>query len=501
MRRTEHNRAEPSRNFRGELGDDVPASDLPAGTRRATARAVSRQRTAEAEFELALADDGAEPEVAIARGAEPIPALAGVIPAGTEPAAEPPAERARALRQAVDRSFPAPAKLPTELGPAGVRFDFNCGARVLIPGVGDQGPPWRVRLDDLDTGNVLFETEIVHGWVASSKRYYVRFRVTITPPGGAPFVHDLDLADRLVLIQFPEGTLGDTIGWMTYAARFQVQHGCRLTLALGAPVIPLFAAAYPEIEFVTHDQVEPERFYATYNVGLFFHDDAAVWQPTDFRRVGLHRTAAYILGVDPAETPPRLAVADATRPPIGGPYVCIAVQSTARTKWWNNPVGWVEVVAFLREAGYRVVCIDQHAVDGHGLHWQHMPRDAEDQTGDRPLLERARWLRHAEFFVGLSSGLSWLAWAAGCPVVMISGFTHPTDEFATPHRVINYHACNSCWSDPRVRFDHQDFLWCPRHAGTPRQFECSRLITVDQVKRVLQAIPGFGDGGCRNPDP
>jgi hypothetical protein len=44
----------------------------------------------------------------------------------------------------------------------------------------------------------------------------------------------------------------------------------------------------------------------------------------------------------------------------------------------------------------------------------------------------------------------------------------------------------------RERFDHKDFLWCPRHAGTPRQFECTRLITAEQVKRVIQTIPGFG---------
>ena len=75
---------------------------------------------------------------------------------------------------------------------------------------------------------------------------------------------------------------------------------------------------------------------------------------------------------------------------------------------------------------------------------------------------------------------------------MISGFTHPTNEFATPYRVINYHACNSCWNDPRVRFDHKDFLWCPRHAGTPRQFECTRLITAAQVQQAIQRIPGFG---------
>ena len=57
---------------------------------------------------------------------------------------------------------------------------------------------------------------------------------------------------------------------------------------------------------------------------------------------------------------------------------------------------------------------------------------------------RARWIKHGEFFVGLSSGLSWLASATGTPVVMISGFAHPTNEFDTPYRIINYHACNSC---------------------------------------------------------
>ena len=155
-------------------------------------------------------------------------------------------------------------------------------------------------------------------------------------------------------------------------------------------------------------------------------------------------------------------------------------------------MGWHEIVAFLKEAGYRVVCIDQKPVHGTGLVWNHIPHGVEDETGDRPIQERARWLRHADFFVGLSSGLSWLAWAVGTPVVMISGFTHPNNEFATPYRVINYHACNSCWNDPRHRFDHHDFLWCPRHAGTPRQFECTRLITAEQVKQVIRRIPGFG---------
>ncbi|UFX41649.1 hypothetical protein HAP47_0020235 [Bradyrhizobium sp. 41S5] len=77
---------------------------------------------------------------------------------------------------------------------------------------------------------------------------------------------------------------------------------------------------------------------------------------------------------------------------------------------------------------------------------------------------------------------------------MISGFTHPTNEFVTPYRTVNFHACNSCWNDPRMRFDHKDLLWRPQHANSLRQFECTRLIAVDHVKQVIQRLPGFPVG-------
>jgi len=40
-------------------------------------------------------------------------------------------------------------------------------------------------------------------------------------------------------------------------------------------------------------------------------------------------------------------------------------------------------------------------------------------------------------------------------------------------------------------------LWCPRHAGTPRQFECTRLITAEQVRQTIQKIPGFGEARAK----
>jgi autotransporter strand-loop-strand O-heptosyltransferase len=388
----------------------------------------------------------------------------------------------------VKRAYPPPAELPTQQGPKGLRFDFNDGCRVVMP---ETDHPWRVRLSDLDTGNILYETEIKAGRVNSAKRYFVRFRLEVWHNRESLLVHEYSAVDREVLIQLPVGTLGDTIGWFPYAVKFQEHHGCRLTVAMGEKLIPLYRDAYPNITFATHEEVKPERYYATYSVGLFFDDKDYLYQPCDFRHVGLHRTAGYILGVDPTEVPPKIAIADDSRP-VPEPYVCIATQSTTQAKYWNNPTGWREIVKFLKEAGYRVICIDQKPVHGYGLVWNHIPHGVEDETGDRPLTERARWLKHADFFVGLASGLSWLAWAMRTPVVLISGFSHPITEFSTPYRVINYHACNSCWDDPRHRFEHKDFLWCPRHTNTPRQFECTRLITADQVKATLKRIPGFG---------
>lgn len=406
-------------------------------------------------------------------------------PALTEPAPKPMSSSTSA--PPVKRAYPAPAELPTQEGPHGLRFDFNDGCRVILP---EREHPWRVRLSDLDTGNILFETELKAGRINSSKRYYLRIRIEVWQQGKSVFVHEHSARDRDVLVQLPVGTLGDPLGWFPYAVKFQERHGCKLTCAMGEKIIDLVRDAYPTITFVTHEEVDPTRYYATYTVGLFFDDKDFVYQPCDFRHVGLHRTAAYILGVDPTEVAPRIALQDDSRP-VADPYVCIAVQSTTQSKYWNNPEGWRTIVTFLKEAGYRVICIDQKATHGHGLLWNHIPHGAEDHTGDKTLAERARYLKHAAFFIGLSSGLSWLAWAAGTPVVMISGFTHPTNEFVTPYRVINYHACNSCWNDSRVRFDHQDFLWCPRQKDTPRQFECTRLITAEHVKAVIRTIPGF----------
>ncbi len=383
-----------------------------------------------------------------------------------------------------DPFFLSAPDIPTQEGPRGIRFDFNDGARVLLP-----TGTWHVRFEDEDSGNTLCACDADGGWVVSTKKYYIPFRIRVWNrlDAAEPVLdHIMDLGGKPVLLKFPAGTLGDHLGWFSYAEKFLYKHQCILECSMGQPIIDLVKGQYPGMTFCAPPARRMRHPYASYRVGLFFGGNQD-FQPYDFRQVGIHRTAGYILGVDPEEFPPRLP----PNPPreIPDPYVCIAVKSTNLAKMWNNGHGWNQVIAYLKALGYRVICIDRDRTLGVGYVWNQLPHGAEDYTGDhRPLTDRAAMLHHADFFVGLSSGLSWLAWAAGTPVVLISGFTLPTCEFRTPYRVHNTHVCHGCWDATDVNFDHKDYFWCPRHKGTDRQYECTRAITGKQVIRTIERL-------------
>jgi len=370
----------------------------------------------------------------------------------------------------------------------GIKFDFNDGIRVAIPPAGRE---YRVAFSDMDTGVYLYNNIIQPGgMVTSVKKFFVRFKLEIFRKGETEpiFVHEFNPEGKTVMIQLPVTTLGDPLGWFPYVEKFRVKHKCKVVAVLNQPMIPLLSKMYKEVTFITKDETMNYRAYATYYLGLFFRGNTSN-QPSDFRYVGLHRTCGYLLGVDPTEEPPRFDLSAPRR--IKEPYVCIGVQSSNQAKYWNNPNGWHDVIAFLKAAGYRVLCMDKERAYGWGINFNHMPAGSEDFTGNFSLQERVDVIKDADFFVGLSSGLSWLAWGCKVPVVMISGLTHPLNEFYTPYRVINFHTCNSCWNDMRIDFDHYDFLWCPRHKGTERHYECTKMISPFQVIETIKRIPQY----------
>lgn len=328
----------------------------------------------------------------------------------------------------------------------------------------------------------MTDTRSHGGLVRSHKKFFIRYGVVVRRKDHVVFRHEYDARGRPVLVRFAVGTLGDTLAWFPYAVKFAEKHGCRMTIRMDPKISPLFAESYPHINFVGSELEEQDcaaKAYATYALYVFFGDDERNDCPVDYRQVGLHHIAAHILGVSTDEQVPLVTLPDTSRP-IPEKYVCIATQASAQVKYWCNPNGWDEVVGFLKGRGYRVICLDRNSVWGCDPLWNRIPPGAEDETGERPLTERCRWLMHADLFIGTSSGLSWLAWTMKCPVVLVSGWTLSFTEFYTPYRVSNKAVCGGCWNDQRSSWS-QDWVFCPKFKGTDRELECSKKISGQQV--------------------
>jgi len=146
------------------------------------------------------------------------------------------------------------------------------------------------------------------------------------------------------------------------------------------------------------------------------------------------------------------------------------------SKWnFNGNDGWQKVVNVLHNNGFDVYNISyentMNLQNVKGFHGHDDINVAIDH------------IVSSRFFVGLSSGLSWLAWAYGVPVVMISNFTKRQNEFDC-FRVENLNVCNGCFNMfPNIKTK------CPVFLGTERENECHLSITPSMViDKINEAI-------------
>ncbi len=377
-----------------------------------------------------------------------------------------------------------------------IQYDFNLGARISVP-----AGKYRIRIIDNDAHLILYDatTDPDHQTIVrSTKVYFVNFHIDVFLEDKLVFSHDFDAKDKKVLLKFPDTAIGDTLAWFPYAEEFRKKHGCEVYVAVSKRFRELLEEGYPNLHFIDQNEVIPDS-YATYYVGLFAPWDNRDFQPVDWRVVGLQQHGAYLLGVEPKSIPPRIIPSDKKRT-VKEPYVCISTQATGQKKYWNNAYGWIGVVEFLKKLGYRVICIDRDRRHANNQYVNSIPYGCEDCTGDKPLIERANLIANAEFFIGLSSGLSWVAWGVGVPVVMISGFTLPGTEFPTPYRVQQFQTCTGCANDTRNGENYKNFADCPKFGGTEREYECSRMIMVNTVTDVIRKLIENEGIDVPNPD-
>lgn len=269
-------------------------------------------------------------------------------------------------------------------------------------------------------------------------------------------------------------SLGDGIAWMGVVDQFQRLKNKKIKYY--TPFVPLFRSQYPQIDVLDYSQ-KPSK--TDYSLGCFDPSPQKKWQ-----ECSLQELACEQLGIPFIESRPKISLPSILKNNFSQKYVCIATQSTAQAKYWNNPNGWNQTVLYLKSLGYAVVCIDKYYSYGNSVKMNTMPEGCIDKTGDLPFSDRINDLYFCDFFIGLGSGLSWLAWALNKPTVLISGFSKPLAEFSTPYRVHNPNVCNGCFNNRNIKFDPSNWMWCPEK----KDFECSRQISFEMVKEKIDQL-------------
>jgi autotransporter strand-loop-strand O-heptosyltransferase len=367
-----------------------------------------------------------------------------------------------------------------------IRLSFFDGVRVDIVPVAASGlhgnalkhareATYLVRFLNAENDLLVYSTTVAPGcFAAPFPKYFIKWRVIVEENGVVVFDETLDLAGKKVYIQLDSKALGDTIAWFPYAEEFRKKHQCEVHV--GTFHQELFASTYPNLTVRGPGAAEAEGFYAAYIVGTCDNDYNR--NKNNWRLIPLQQTATDILGLPMTEI--RARIARPTDPaPVADKYVAIAEFSTFDAKEWLHPGGWQAVLEYLKSKGYAIVSVSKEQTRLANL----FPLGIISRN-DRSLSETINNIQHAEFFIGVASGCSWLAWALEVPTVIISGFTEPYSEMTDCYRVINKSVCTGCYNDKELAFDRGNRKWCPRN----KNMECSTSITPAMVTSAIDRL-------------
>jgi len=283
---------------------------------------------------------------------------------------------------------------------------------------------------------------------------------------------------KTILIKLLSNSLGDTIAIMPCVDYFIERSSDNVLLQINKNFEFLFRNSFPKIKYFSEDMNFDKKIDLVYN-------------HTKPLQTGYANQLGFI---DWSYIRPKVDSFTSDRP-IKNKYVSMSIHSTSQLKYWNHKDGisvqplspnWSELSGMIRKKGYTPVIIERDEMFGLPPFRNGMPTKAQKVFGIS-LLDTMNYIHHSEFFIGLSSGLSWLAHAMGKKVCMISNFTEESHEFDLSTndyvRITNKSICHGCWNQvgKGLYFDNEDWYWCPKHKGTERQFECHTSITPQMV--------------------
>ena len=349
--------------------------------------------------------------------------------------------------------------------PVSITQHFVKNPFLEIRGTSDSS--YRVQFFD-ENNNIHYDSVInCNSWVRLNRSYYTKWRAVVTE-NDKDIIYEstLNYTEKRVYIALESKSLGDTIAWIPYVLEFKNKHNCHVIISTFKN--NMFKNVYPELEFV-EPGANVENITGMYNVGWFYNTDG---EPEIPNTIPLQKAATNILGLNYQEIIPRIDFTPSKKP--HKKYITIATNSTAGCKFWTREY-WQELINYYHNKGYKIV----------NTSLEDNPFDNCLVLDDKSMYNTMNTIYYSDFFIGLSSGLSWLAWALKKDVIMISNFTEENHEFKCI-RVTNTNVCHGCWNNPNFKFDKGDWDWCPVHKNTERHYECHKSITPEMVINEIQ---------------
>ena len=340
--------------------------------------------------------------------------------------------------------------------------------------LGDVSKEYEVEFINRDTNKVIHKDVIRNNmWTECSIQYYIPWLIKVN----GKEVSRLEIENQRVLISLDSNSIGDTIGWTPYAVEFAKKYNCKVVLSTFHNNWFQGIDAYKDIEWL--EPGNSTGCVAHYKIG-WFRDENGGWKsfnhhPRQCNTIRMQETATDILNLPFKELNYGLTFPKGNRP-IKDKYVVIGPNATSGCKEWVYG-NWVVLTKLLNQLGYKVICLTKSEFKIQG---------AINHYG-KSLEFVANYLHHADAFIGLGSGLSWINWALGKHTIMINGFSEKNHEFTSRvTRIMNDGACFPCWTNPNFTFDAGDWDWCPIWKGTDKQHICQKSITSTQVFKVVK---------------
>lgn len=364
--------------------------------------------------------------------------------------------------------------------PNNIICTFNPTPKIEI--LGNEKILYNIKFIDEQTGITHFESNINNNmWTSSSIKYYCKWKIVVLNLKlGIEKIFTLNLENKFIKIINESNSLGDTICWMAAVDEFQKLHNCKIDYYTTKK--DLFINQYSNINFYDYDQSSNIDYYAQYSLGCFDHEKTDLFRK-DWRLQSLQEIAFSILGLNYIETKSKITVKNKFKLNFNK-YVCIATQSTSQSRYWNNNDGWMRTVDYLKNLGYRVVCVDKYYSFGSEGYINNCPYNIDYFAGNHSFDEIIDIINGCEFFIGLSSGLSWLSWAIGKKIISINGSVGSDFEFYTPYRILNPNVCTGCFNNINYKFNSADWKWCPAN----KNFECSKKIEFCDIQNMIDVL-------------